>query len=261
MATMVVEQPLAQQVPLKILVVDDDRRIVKTTCDILRIKGYQPIAAFTGEGGVEKVRSDPPDCVLMDIKMPGISGVEALKRMKEIAPSLPVVLVSAYATADLVEEAKNAGAYAVLSKPINLQMVLSFLALLRKEENVLIVDDDPSFCKTLKDILIMRGYNVETEQDSKKVLGHLEKNYKLIVLLDLKLGATNGLEVLQEIRAKYPSKSVVLITGYGQEMAGVIAKARHIGAYACLYKPFETESLIDLIEEIRVKKLKHLLVS
>src|ERR1700691_2139857 len=116
MATMLLDQSLAQQTPVKILVVDDDRRIVKTTCDILRIKGYQPIAAFTGEEGVEKVRTDPPDCVLMDIKMPGISGVEALKRMKAIAPSLPVVLVSAYATTDLMEEAKKAGAYAVLSK-------------------------------------------------------------------------------------------------------------------------------------------------
>jgi two-component system, NtrC family, response regulator HydG len=261
MATMLLDQSLAQQTPVKILVVDDDRLIVKTTCDILRIKGYQPIAAFTGEEGVEKVRTDPPDCVLMDIKMPGISGVEALKRMKVIAPSLPVVLVSAYATADLMEEAKNAGAYAVLSKPIDLQMVLSFLALLSKEENILIVDDDPNFCKTLKDILTLRGYHVETEQDSEKVLRYFDEDHNLIVVLDLKLGATNGLEVLQQIRAKYPTKPVVLVTGYRQEMAGVIEKARQIGAYACLYKPFETDSLINLIEEIRVKMLKHVLVS
>jgi two-component system response regulator HydG len=57
MATMLVDQSLALQTPLKILVVDDDRRIVKTMCDILRIKGYLPIAAFTGEEGVEKVKN------------------------------------------------------------------------------------------------------------------------------------------------------------------------------------------------------------
>ena len=71
---------------MKILVVDDDQRIVKTTCDILKIKGHEPIAAYSGEEGVEQVRSDPPDCVLMDIKMPGINGVEAMKRMKQIVP-------------------------------------------------------------------------------------------------------------------------------------------------------------------------------
>lgn len=72
---------------MKILVVDDDLRIVKTTCDILKIKGHEPIAANSGEEGVEKVKSDQPDCVLMDIKMSGISGVEAMKRMQEIAPA------------------------------------------------------------------------------------------------------------------------------------------------------------------------------
>ena len=247
---------------MKILVVDDDRRIVKTTCDILKIKGYEPIAAYSGEEAVEKVRSDPPDCVLMDIKMTGINGVEALKQMQEIVPALPVVLVSAYATNDLMEEAKNAGAYAILSKPLNFPIILSFLSLLRQEESILIVDDDPNFCKTLKDILTMRGIKVETESEPQKVLGHLENNYKLaIVLLDLNLGAVNGVDLLKEVRAKYPAKPVVLITGYREKMANSIEKARIIGAYTCLYKPLEMDGLFQLIEEIRIKKLQNLLVS
>ena len=208
---------------MKILVVDDDRRIVKTTCDILKIKGYEPIAAYSGEEAVEKVRNDPPDCVLMDIKMTGINGVEALKQMQEIVPALPVVLVSAYATNDLMEEAKHAGAYAILSKPLNFPIILSFLSLLRQEESILIVDDDPNFCKTLKDILTMRGIKVETESD--------------------------------------PAKPVVLVTGYREKMANSIEKARIIGAYTCLYKPLEMDDLVQLIEEIRIKKLQNLLVS
>lgn len=247
---------------MKILVVDDDRRIVKTTCDILKIKGYEPIAAYSGEEAVEKVRSDPPDCVLMDIKMTGINGVEALKQMQEIVPALPVVLVSAYATNDLMEEAKRAGAYAILSKPLNFPIILSFLSLLRQEESILIVDDDPNFCKTLKDILTMRGIKVETESEPQKVLGHLENNYKLaIVLLDLNLGAVNGVDLLKEVRAKYPAKPVVLVTGYREKMANSIEKARIIGAYTCLYKPLEMDDLFQLIEEIRIKKLQNLLVS
>lgn len=246
---------------MKILVVDDDQRIVKTTCDILRIKGHETIAAYSGEEGVEQVRNNPPDCVLMDIKMPGINGVEALKRMKQIIPGLPIVLVSAYATDDLLAEAKRAGAYAILSKPLNFPMILSFLSLLRKEENILVVDDDPQFCKTLKDILAMRGFKVETETEAHNVLGHLEDNYELaIVLLDLKLGEVNGVDVLKDIRAKYPGKPVVLMTGYRKEMGDSIERARKIGAYTCLYKPFEMDGLFQLIEEIRIKKLQNMLV-
>ena len=244
---------------MKILVVDDDQRIVKTTCDILKIKGYEPVATYSGEEGVEKVRSDPPDCVLMDIKMPGISGVEALKQMKVVVPDLPVVLVSAYATDELVGEAMRAGAYAVLSKPLNFPMILSFLSLLRKEESILVVDDDPNFCKTLKDILTLRGFKVETESEPQKVLGHLEQDYKLTIVLDLKLGEVNGVEVLKEVRARYPTKPVVLMTGYRREMGASIEKASSIGAYTCLYKPFETDALFRIIEEIRLRKLKNVL--
>jgi DNA-binding NtrC family response regulator len=247
---------------MKILVVDDDQRIVKTTCDILKIKGHEPVAAFSGEEGVAQVRAAVPDCVLMDIKMPGINGVEALKQMKQIAPALPIILVSAYATDDLLEEAKRVGAYAILSKPLNFPMILSFLSLLRKEESILVVDDDPEFCKTLKDILTLRGFKVETESEPQGVLGHLQDNYQLaIVLLDLKLGEVNGVEVMKDIQAKYPGKPVVLMTGYRQEMGESIEQARKIGAYTCLYKPFEMDDLFKLIEEIRVKKLQNMLVS
>lgn len=250
---------LRKEIKMKILVVDDDRRIVQTTCDILKIKGHLAVQAFSGEEGLEKVRTDPPECVLMDIRMPGMNGVETMKKMKEIIPDLPVVLVSAYATDEITEEAKQAGAYAVLSKPLNFQMVLSFLSLLRKEESILVVDDDPKFCKTLGDVLAVKGYRVQTECGPEHVIEDLEKEYKLVVLLDLKLGEVSGVDVLQKIRAKYPNKPVVLVTGYRREMGDVIEKGMKIGAYTYLYKPLEMDALYKLIDEIRVKQLKHAL--
>jgi two-component system response regulator HydG len=240
---------------VKVLVVDDDRRMLKTMSDILKIKGYEALVANTGDVAVEMVKAEKPDCVLMDIKMPGTNGVEVLKMIKGVSPELPVVLMSAYASDEQMAEAKKEGAYAVLTKPIDIQMVLSFLSLIRKEDSILVVDDDPEFCRTLRDILVTRNYKVETEVDPEKVLGHMADNYKLVVVLDLKLGDTNGLDVLKDIRAKYPTKPVVLVTGYRDEMSDSIQKGFHVGAYTCLYKPFEAEQIIGLIDEIKKKKL------
>lgn len=247
---------------MKILVVDDDARIVKTTCDILRIKGHDPIAAMSGEEGVEKVREALPDCVLMDIKMHGMDGVEALKAMKEIAPSLPIVLVSAYAADALMEEARRAGAYAILSKPLDFPMILSFLSLLSRQESILVVDDDPGFCKTLYDVLTMQGFRVTTENAAHGVLAHLESNDQLgIVLLNLKLEAASGINVLEDIQVKYPGKTVILMTGFRHEIGDSIERANKMGVYTFLYKPFEIDELFRLIEEIRVKKMQAALVS
>jgi len=244
---------------LKVLVVDDDRRMVKTICDILQVKGFETVTAFSGEEAMEKAKGDGLGCVLMDVKMPGIDGIESLKLLRDAAPGLPILLMSAYATCEQAEEAKRQGAYAVLTKPIDVQGVLSFLSLLRKEESILVVDDDPLFCKTLKDILQTRGYKVDTEADAGKVLGHMEENYKLLVILDLKLAGADGVDVLKNIREKYPSKPVVLVTGYREEMGGSIEKGRQIGAYTCLYKPFEADDLIGIIEKISREKLRHVL--
>lgn len=91
------------------------------------------------------------------------------------------------------------------------------------------------------------------------VMDHMEKNYKLVVILDLKLGNIDGLDVLKDIRARYPSKPVVLVTGYGRDMTASIEKGFEIGAYTCLYKPFETDAMISIVEEISRKKLRSFL--
>jgi DNA-binding response OmpR family regulator len=109
------------------------------------------------------------------------------------------------------------------------------------------------------DVLRSRGYRVETEADPENVLVHMEHDYKLAIVLNLKLGDKDGLEVLKAVRSKYPSKPVVLVTGYRDEMTDSIEKGLKIGAYTCLYKPFEMEGLLDTIREISRKKLRNVL--
>ncbi len=243
----------------KVLVVDDDRRMARTICDILKIKKFDVIEAQSGEEAIEYVLSDAFDCVLMDIKMTGIDGIETLKRVKDRFPGLPVILMSGYATAEQTGEARRLGACAVLSKPIDIRAVLAFLSLLRKERNILIVDDDPEFSRTFKDILKSRGYEVETETNPENVMECMDREYRLAVLLDLKLGDRNGTEVLQAIHRKYPTKPVILVTGYGKEMSDSVDKGLRMGAYGCLYKPIEIDELIRIIDEIDRKKLQALL--
>ena len=244
---------------VKVLVVDDDRRMVKTVCDILKIKGFETAFAFTGKEAIEIVREEKPDCVLMDIKMPGIDGVETLRMMQEIVPGLPIVLMSGCASGAQAEEAKRQGAYSVLTKPIDIEQILAFFSLLRREKSILVVNDDPQFTRKLKMILQAKNYHVATEDDPEKVLAHMEQQYKLAVVLDLKLGDADGLDILRDIRHHYPTKPVVLVAGYQEDVVTTMEQGIRIGAYSILFKPLATEGLIELIEEIRGKKLRSFL--
>jgi len=120
----------------KVLVVDDDRRMVKTLHDILKMNNCEVVAAYGGEEAVDKTRSDVPDCILMDIKMKGLNGIQATKIIKETVPHLPVILMSAYVTEEQAQEARHHGACAVLDKPIDIEAILSFLILLRKDKGI-----------------------------------------------------------------------------------------------------------------------------
>ncbi len=239
---------------LRILVVDDDRRMAKTLVNIFQVKGYEVEAAHSGPEALEKVAGGRFDCVLTDIKMPEMNGVELYRALKARQPDLPVVLMTAYSTDRLVNEGLEEGAVAVLTKPLDINALLSFFSSLGRERSIIIVDDDPKFARTLGDILRARSFAVTQVTDPYGVVERLEADGQT-VLLDMKLNDISGLEVLRQIRARYPRLPVVLVTGYREEMGPAIEAALKIGAYTCLYKPFQIEGLLQVVAEIRRQEL------
>ena len=106
---------------LRILIVDDEPEIREEMAEYLVGKGYRVIVAGDGPEGLAKFRAEPCDLVITDMKMPGMAGDEVIRRLREIAPGLPVVVLTGhYSTQDL-EDARRAGAGAVLHKPIRLR--------------------------------------------------------------------------------------------------------------------------------------------
>ena len=235
---------------LHILIVDDDQRMAKTLKDILTIKGHEAETAHSGAEALEKVVEGHFDCVLTDIKMPEMNGVELYKIIKEAQPDIPIVLMTAYATDTLVKEGLDAGAIAVMNKPLDIEALLSFLSTLRKERSIVIVDDDPNFCKTLGDILQQRGFEVTQLTDPQVIMEKIKKDSQ-IVLLDMKLNGISGLTVLRQIKAHYPGLPVILITGYREEMASAIEEGMEISAYTYFYKPLQIEKLFEVLREVR----------
>ncbi len=244
--------------PLRILVVDDDRRMARTLQDIFRVTGYEALAAYSGQEALDKVSQEEFDCILSDIRMPEVHGVDLFKAIKAKRPDLPVVLMTAYSAHDLVKEGLEEGVLAVMSKPLDIDRLLSFFSSLRKEQSVVIVDDDLHFCKTLGHILRARGFAVTEITDPHSIVEKVKGDGE-IVLLDMKLNSITGLDVLREIRKEHPTLPVILITGYREDMAPAIRTALQIGAYTCLYKPFQVEDLMHLLAEVRHRELGRML--
>ena len=102
-----------------ILVVDDEEEIRKILSRILEKEGFKVVTAADGQQAMQKICFETPDAVLLDVRMPGLSGMEVLKKIKEIDDDLPVVLVTAYADIHQAVTAMKEGAYDYLAKPFD----------------------------------------------------------------------------------------------------------------------------------------------
>lgn len=111
----------------KILIADDDLDMCETLFDILEHKGYEVVIANNGHQALDQIKQSDFDLVLMDVKMPGINGVEACKIMRKEKPNLKVILMTAYAVEDLVQEALKDDAVGVFFKPLDIDKVVNLL--------------------------------------------------------------------------------------------------------------------------------------
>jgi two-component system response regulator HydG len=108
-----------------VLLVDDNTNLCKTMSFVLERKGYEVNIAGDGNAALDKVKEQMYDVIFMDIKMPGMDGVETFKKIKKIRPGVSVVMMTAYAVSDLVQEALQEGARAVMYKPLDMEDVLT----------------------------------------------------------------------------------------------------------------------------------------
>ena len=119
-----------------ILIVEDNDKNLKLVRDVLQVKGYRTIEAGTAEEGIELAREQKPDLVLMDIQLPGMNGIEALKVLRADASTerIPVIAV----TASVMQQDRNliteAGFDGYIGKPINLrEFIESVRAMLERK--------------------------------------------------------------------------------------------------------------------------------
>ena len=239
-----------------ILIVDDDVNFRNTLFKIMKKKGYDVFTAENGHRAVELVRERTFDVILLDVKMPVMNGMEAWKLIKQIQPSATVIFITAFAVEELVKNAMEEGAYAMLSKPLDLDTVVSMVEKSKDGILITVVDDDPNLRKTMKTVLEKKGYSTTTCSTGEEAIALAKKSTPNLFFLDMKLPVLNGLEVYLEIKKVDPKAVVVLVTAYREEMGNLVEQALKAGAYACLHKPFEIDKAIQIIEEIIARKKK-----
>ena len=127
---------------IKVLIVDDQRSIRLTLSAILESRGCDVTEVEDGYRAIDAAGESSFDLVLMDIKMPGINGVQTFREIKKISPGSLVVMMTGYAVQDLVDTAMEEGALSVIYKPFEMEEVFKLVDSISKSVKILVVDDN-----------------------------------------------------------------------------------------------------------------------
>jgi two-component system, OmpR family, response regulator CpxR len=115
------------EAPAKVLLVDDEREFVQTLSERLLLREMGSAVAYDGESALSLIREDEPEVMILDLKMPGIDGIEVLRRVKQTNPDVEVIILTGHGSEADRETCMKLGAFAYLQKPVDIDLLSSHL--------------------------------------------------------------------------------------------------------------------------------------
>ncbi len=168
--------------PKKILVVDDEPDMRWILTNVLKKKGYRTITADDGKKAVQKVIKDDPDIILLDIRMPEMDGIQVLEKVREINPSTPVIIITAFADVKNAVQAMKLGAHDYLIKPFdNSELLLIIERALEKRALETEVEHLRSLLLDRVDLSSRMGKSTKIEELSKKVKKVAQSDFSVLI--------------------------------------------------------------------------------
>lgn len=119
---------------IKILLVDDEKEFVETLADRIKLRDHKADVALNGEQALKKLDDDIPDVVVLDLKMPGIDGMEVLRRIRKAYPKVQVIMLTGHGSEKHEEEARKIGAFEYLQKPVDIETLMKKVKLAYKSK-------------------------------------------------------------------------------------------------------------------------------
>ena len=232
---------------------DDEPDTCANLSDILTDLGYQVDTAYDGFAALELVKKHAYDIALLDLRMPGMDGLELYRRIRQISAETVAIVVTAYASSDTAKSVLSTGAWKIVPKPVNIGNLLNLVSQALDTPLVMVVDDDCDLCENLWELLHERGYRVCIAHDLPEAEKKLQEHRFHVVLIDMKLPTGNGSELLAVLRRVDQEARAVLITGFTGEMEQKVQRALESGANAVCYKPFDVEKLLSTVQELSAR--------
>lgn len=227
----------------RILIVDDDKDHAESIADLLQLRDYDVKVAHSGEQAIELFGRFDFDVTVMDVKLPGMNGVEAFFQFRKLRPSAQVIMMTGLSVEQLIARAVEGGVVSILRKPFAMGDLIDALAQVPRGL-VLVADDDPTFAEATSDFLTANGYRTAIARNGQEAFAQVISNRVDCLLLDLCMPILSGMEVYWKLRESACSVPTIIVSAFAHEVPEWLA------AEQILIKPFDPTLLIKAIKRI-----------
>ncbi len=251
-----------------ILCVDDNLAVLDLLQEFFTGQGFEVLTAMNGLEALLHVSRHRPRAILLDLEMPRLGGLDAVRRIKRLDPEVVVILISG--RPDLLEtvKAEKVNVDGVFTKPLDLAQILENLARagiataktlpeggagqfprearpsIRKR--ILVVDDEPEVREVLVEYLRGKGFEVLPAGAGEEALRRFVGYHPHIVLLDIQMPGLSGVETLRRIKALRQETCVIMVSG--QESEEAARQTLTLGAADYIRKPVDFAYLDSVLE-------------
>ncbi|MCD4722003.1 MAG: response regulator [Desulfobacula sp.] len=115
------------KLPVKVLLVDDEKEFVQTLSERLQMRDMGTAVVYDGKSALDRVRNDAPEVMIIDLKMPGINGMEILKKVKQTKPEIEIIVLTGHGSGQDKKKCMDLGAFAYLQKPVDINLLIQTL--------------------------------------------------------------------------------------------------------------------------------------
>ncbi|HZC82323.1 MAG TPA: response regulator [Nitrospiraceae bacterium] len=249
-----------------ILIVDDERVLCDLLKMVLESHGHKVFTAYNGREGLDLFAQHRPQFTLLDLRMPEMDGLEVLRQIRTSDPQAVVMILTAWGSDALEQQARQLGVTDFLSKTLALDTIIAsmerFLPLTTqvvekpKEKRapsevletgrILLIGSNIDVSRHLKQFLAQRGFHIQVARDGPTALQLLNKEMPRLIVLDMDLQGREGLAVVRELRAKNYTGGIIMLSGTEDET--LLNLAIDMGSVDVLGKPVDPERLAVAIQ-------------
>ncbi len=238
---------------LDILVVDDERDLTSGIADMFGAEWHHAVLAVSGEAAIEVARDRAFDMIFLDVKLPGITGIDALRELRKTQGRARVVLMTGYRLDDLSAEIVTSGGLEVPNGHVAAPRMIEHLRDVGPGGIVLLAAEDGSLGTNLEESLTEQGLETRSARTEEAATVSAAIAGLDVLILDLQRPISRILEVYLALQDLDPAVTVVMIANPLTNGKSIVNPLRSVSVTGCLLKPFDPADLLQAVREYAVE--------